>query len=308
MVRWPGNVKPGSRTDSLAATYDIFSTMVALAGAELPGERIIDGLDLRPILLSGDGAGTTHRCLMQYHAGSDGPGAVRCGAYKLMFGSNPNLYDLDNDIGEASPLPMAQPLYAAIVANITATRAAHMATVVKVIDQIALGTSKEFTICGDPNSLKYHPSVPNCTLNNSVANWNPHWPPAPPQPPTPPPPPSADFIGCYWDKGIPNHGSQDPCDLPVVKRGNCPGPDVAGMLQADDQDPMTIELCATLCIGHRYMGVQNGGSGCFCGASFGRYGVSTNCTMHCDGNAGEVCGGAGCNSIWLVPNATSWEY
>jgi len=78
------------------------------------------------------------------------------------------------------------------------------------------------------------------------------------------------------------------------------------MPQPDGQDPMTIELCAALCTGYRYMGVQNGGTGCFCGASFGRYGVSTNCTMYCDGNPGELCGGAGCNSIWLVPNTTSW--
>ena len=37
MVRWPGKIKPGSRTDSLAATYDVFATMIAMAGAELPG-------------------------------------------------------------------------------------------------------------------------------------------------------------------------------------------------------------------------------------------------------------------------------
>ena len=99
---------------------------------------------------------------------------------------------------------------------------------------IALGTSKEFTICGDPNSLKYHPSVQNCTLNNSVANWNPHWPPAPPPPP---PLPASDFVGCYWDKGYPTHGSEEPCDLPIVKRGGCPGPDALDVLHGGGASP-----------------------------------------------------------------------
>ena len=62
---------------SLAATYDIFATMLALGGVATPTDRVIDGVDLRPIILPpapsvvGDdaAAGTIHDCLMQYHAG-----------------------------------------------------------------------------------------------------------------------------------------------------------------------------------------------------------------------------------------------
>jgi arylsulfatase A-like enzyme len=51
IVRWPGHIKPGSLTGELAATYDIFTTMLAMASVPLPSDRIIDGKDLTPILL-----------------------------------------------------------------------------------------------------------------------------------------------------------------------------------------------------------------------------------------------------------------
>ena len=46
MVRWPGMIRAGSRTDALAATYDVFATMLSLAGARPPPDRIIDGTAL----------------------------------------------------------------------------------------------------------------------------------------------------------------------------------------------------------------------------------------------------------------------
>ena len=77
MVRWPGTIRPGSRTDVLAATYDVFATMLSLAGARPPPERIIDGKDLTGVLLEHPGA-TGHRCLFQYYSGRL-LAAVRCG-------------------------------------------------------------------------------------------------------------------------------------------------------------------------------------------------------------------------------------
>ena len=40
MVRWPGRVPARSTSAELAATYDIFATMLALAGAPLPAGRV----------------------------------------------------------------------------------------------------------------------------------------------------------------------------------------------------------------------------------------------------------------------------
>jgi hypothetical protein len=50
IVRWPGRVQAGSTTGELAATYDIFTTMLTMAAVPLPSDRIIDGKDLSPII------------------------------------------------------------------------------------------------------------------------------------------------------------------------------------------------------------------------------------------------------------------
>lgn len=74
----------------------------------------------------------------------------------------------------------------------------------------------------DPESQRIYPELPNCTM--SPQNWNiPDWGPAVGPVPSPPGPPvpRASFVGCYWDKGYPNHYPA-PCDLPVVKQGTCP--------------------------------------------------------------------------------------
>ena len=50
MFRWPGHLKPSHRSD-LVSSIDIFPTLLAAAGGELPGD--LPGLDLMPSLKSG---------------------------------------------------------------------------------------------------------------------------------------------------------------------------------------------------------------------------------------------------------------
>jgi arylsulfatase A len=97
IVRWPGRIPAGSVSMEVAATYDIFATAVALAGAALPADRAIDGKDLSGVLFHGEGG--PHECLFHYKgvpstglppaADDPQPGlwAVRCGAYKAHFAS-----------------------------------------------------------------------------------------------------------------------------------------------------------------------------------------------------------------------------
>src|SRR5690606_22325783 len=47
---WPGRIAPNGTTSELATTMDLFATSLALAGAPLPADRPIDGVDLRPLL------------------------------------------------------------------------------------------------------------------------------------------------------------------------------------------------------------------------------------------------------------------
>jgi hypothetical protein len=45
---WPGRVPAGMVTHELACTMDLFTTSLKLAGAEVPKDRVIDGLDITP--------------------------------------------------------------------------------------------------------------------------------------------------------------------------------------------------------------------------------------------------------------------
>jgi hypothetical protein len=62
---------------------------------------------------------------------------------------------------------------------------------------------------------------------------------------------------------------------------------------------VSVESCRTACAGHgyAYAGLQYG-SQCFCGSSYGRYGRATDCTMSCNANSSETCGGFWANSVY----------
>ncbi|MFI5316619.1 MAG: sulfatase-like hydrolase/transferase [Myxococcota bacterium] len=45
-AKWPGRLQPGSRFEAPIAHVDIFATAAAAAGAPLPSDRVIDGVDL----------------------------------------------------------------------------------------------------------------------------------------------------------------------------------------------------------------------------------------------------------------------
>ncbi len=48
LVRWPGHVAPGQVSDEMVHVTDLFTTLAAAAGAALPADRPIDGLDQLP--------------------------------------------------------------------------------------------------------------------------------------------------------------------------------------------------------------------------------------------------------------------
>jgi uncharacterized sulfatase len=77
---WPGRIPGGLVVDEPLMHIDLFPTFLALAGLGLPTDRVIDGLDVWP-LLSGHGPDPSERMLVffqQYDAE-----AVRIGRWKL---------------------------------------------------------------------------------------------------------------------------------------------------------------------------------------------------------------------------------
>ncbi|HRX78608.1 MAG TPA: sulfatase [Pirellulaceae bacterium] len=108
---WPGQIKPGTVSRDVASTMDLFATFYALAGINLPTDRVLDSHDLTPVL-KGTG-GSSRETLFYYRAYE--LMAVRKGPWKMhrmtqdAYGAGsrepkqhdpPLLYNLEHDPGE----------------------------------------------------------------------------------------------------------------------------------------------------------------------------------------------------------------
>lgn len=116
-IRWPGKLQPGLRINRIAAHIDLMPTLGAIASAEVPHDRKIDGVNLMP-LLSGDAQQWADRTLvLQTHRGNvpvqSHHFAARNQQWKLLrpsgFGSESldpsvplELYDLSRDPKESN--------------------------------------------------------------------------------------------------------------------------------------------------------------------------------------------------------------
>ncbi len=85
IISWPGHIKPGVN-DSLVSHIDLYPTIAHLAGAKIPEDRIIDGIDFTDVLL-GKAENTKRECFYYYMA--DKLEAVRVGDYKLFVSRPP---------------------------------------------------------------------------------------------------------------------------------------------------------------------------------------------------------------------------
>ncbi len=106
---WPGTIEPKTVMD-IGTTMDVFTTAVGLGGGELPEGRVIDGLDLSPVLF---GTGPSPRNVVPYYRYNE-LYAIRKGWFKAHFitqgeyGMGPErtlhdpplLYHLGDDPGE----------------------------------------------------------------------------------------------------------------------------------------------------------------------------------------------------------------
>ena len=116
VARWPGRIPAAAVCREIASTMDILPTFARLAGGEAPKDRIIDGIDIWP-LLSGQ-AGAKGRETFFYYR-TDSLQAVRSGKWKLVLIEqegkkvdklqSPKLYDLEADVGETTDFAAQNP-------------------------------------------------------------------------------------------------------------------------------------------------------------------------------------------------------
>jgi arylsulfatase A-like enzyme len=60
IMRWPGVISAGSTCREVATSMDFLPTFAGLAGACAPNDRIIDGKDIRPLMVCETGARSAH--------------------------------------------------------------------------------------------------------------------------------------------------------------------------------------------------------------------------------------------------------
>ncbi len=123
IMRWPGKIPAGTKTDMLCSTIDLLPTVAHLIGAELPARKI-DGKDIRLVMFGTPGTTPPHESFWCYYGGGQLQ-AVRNDRFKLVFphtyrtlagrkggdGGQPveyenasielSLFDLDNDLSES---------------------------------------------------------------------------------------------------------------------------------------------------------------------------------------------------------------
>eukprot|EP00043_Microstomoeca_roanoka_P015079 m.150305 g.150305 ORF g.150305 m.150305 type:complete len:678 (+) comp16171_c2_seq2:207-2240(+) len=323
IARWPGKIQANQQSHALVSTMDIFTTVITLAGGQVPTDRVIDGIDLSPILFNGSTKG--HDCIMFYHnaAAVNASGelfAVRCGKYKMYWATQstipqpwpdgkqdpPLLFNLEEDPSESKPIHSTTIEYKLARGDLELAKQKHLATISIVPDQMGRGSRNEYAICSAPNSKMTMPVWPNCTLtpqywqpsdicdSPACLSANPHFTTRCGPRICPgsrcPPVPEQNYQGCFRDK------VNNTCDLDVVITGVCNNDSMPLFVNMD------VDLCNALCQDYAYFGVQNGGTGCFCGNDYGSQGQvpSAYCNVTCIGDPLQNCGGPELNSVYVV--------
>lgn len=139
---WPGKIAPGVVMDQ-GSTLDLLPTIAAITGATKPGDRVLDGYDLSPVLFDGkDGP----RNEMFYYHGEECY-AVRSGMYKAHFKTKtsytgqrqaevhdpPLLFHLGHDPSEEYDIAKDHP---DIIAAIREVKTRHEASIEPVDNQL----------------------------------------------------------------------------------------------------------------------------------------------------------------------------
>jgi arylsulfatase A len=110
IVRWPGKVRAGSRSDQLVCLTDIMATCAEILGTKLPPNAGEDSISILPVLLGAD-TGPVREAVV--HHSIRGNFAIRQGQWKLILCPDSGgwsrgtitdapcqLYDMSKDVGE----------------------------------------------------------------------------------------------------------------------------------------------------------------------------------------------------------------
>ena len=105
LIRWPGQVEPGTVSDEFLTALEVFPTLVNASGAKLPEGVVLDGFDMLAVLQ--EKTRSTRESMFWERQGEYG---ARLGQWKLVRSRRGGgLFDLTEDIGERNDLSETLP-------------------------------------------------------------------------------------------------------------------------------------------------------------------------------------------------------
>jgi arylsulfatase A-like enzyme len=108
IMRWPGRVPAGQVSNQVGITMDLSATILAAAGADVPAETRLEGVDLLPLVAAG-AAPSSRTLFWRVNTAGLNQRAVRDGDWKLLIDGNVRLllFDVSKDIGERDDVALA---------------------------------------------------------------------------------------------------------------------------------------------------------------------------------------------------------
>jgi arylsulfatase A len=102
LIRWPGHIAASTVSDQVGITMDLTASLLAVAGAEVPADARLEGINLFPIL---EGRAPEVQRTLFWRGTDSNERAVRSGDWKLVVDANKEfVFDIRRDISERNDL------------------------------------------------------------------------------------------------------------------------------------------------------------------------------------------------------------
>jgi arylsulfatase A-like enzyme len=101
VVRWPGQVRPGSVSDELICLVDFYATLAAVLDHPLAHDMAEDSFNMLPVLLGKELPGRVRESLILHS--DQGMFAIRVGRWKLIRGQGTGSFFTRDEIERDAP-------------------------------------------------------------------------------------------------------------------------------------------------------------------------------------------------------------
>lgn len=173
LVRWPGQVKAGTRVKPIAGAIDLLPTLADLAGVTIAPGKSLDGTSLAA-LLRGSTAAWPERMLFSHWAGAV---SVRTDQHRL--DSAGKLYDMVKDPGQARDISKQEPETTQKLSDAVRMWRRDVLSALKGLDRPFTVGYREFPMTPLPardgvprGGIRRSANAPNCSFFTNWTNLN----------------------------------------------------------------------------------------------------------------------------------------